>query len=383
MQRRVAIVGYAQSHHQHNMQKTREDMVFEVCREALHHAGIQREDVDTVVTASTDFLDGRTISSVFLSMAVGAFMKDESKVEEDGTFALYYGLMRILAGTHEVALVEAHTQGSTLNPHQVSYYTLDPLFDRQIDLLNDIAAAALQARLYMDSYHVSEEHLAKVAVKNIANAAANPCAHRKMPHVSVDEVMGSKVFYHPIRELMMSPISDGACALILASEEKAREITDRPVWIQGVGSCQDSYIRDRNLRKLDSLRTAATTAYKMAGIKDPSTEMDVAEVSEKFAHEELMIYEALGLCREGEGKKLIENGTTGKGGKIPVNPSGGALGADPVCATGLVRVIEAAKQIRGEAAGYQVPKVRRALAHGQFGICAQKNTVFVLGGNGS
>ncbi len=383
MQRRVAIVGYAQSHHQHNMQKTREDMVFEVCREALHHAGIQREDVDTVVTASTDFLDGRTISSVFLSMAVGAFMKDESKVEEDGTFALYYALMRILAGTHEVALVEAHTQGSALNPHQVSYYTLDPLFDRQVDLLNDIAAAALQARMYMNSYHVTEEHLAKVAVKNIVNAAVNPSAHRKMPHVSVEEVMASKVFYHPIRELMMSPISDGACAVLLASEERAKKITDRPVWIEGVGSCQDPYLRDRDLLKFDSLRTAARTAYKMAGMKDPSAELDVAEISEKFAHEELMIYEALGLCDEGKGKTLIEKGITGREGKIPVNPSGGALGADPVCATGLVRVIEAAKQIRKEAVGYQVPKVRRALAHGQFGICAQKNTVFVLGGNGS
>jgi 3-oxoacyl-[acyl-carrier-protein] synthase III len=87
MRRRVAIVGYAQSHHQHNMQKTREDMVFEVCREALHHADILREDLDTVVTASTDFLDGRTISSVFLSMAVGAFMKDESKVEKQSVLS--------------------------------------------------------------------------------------------------------------------------------------------------------------------------------------------------------------------------------------------------------------------------------------------------------
>ncbi len=99
MRRKVAIVGYAQSHHQHNMQKTREDMVFEVCDAALRHAGIRRDDLDTVVTASTDFLDGRTISSVFLSMAVGAFMKDESKVEEDGTFAFYYALMRVLSDT--------------------------------------------------------------------------------------------------------------------------------------------------------------------------------------------------------------------------------------------------------------------------------------------
>jgi acetyl-CoA C-acetyltransferase len=382
MLRRVAIVGYAQSHHQHDMQKTREDMVFEVCKEALRHAGILREDLDTVITASTDFLDGRTISSVFLSMAVGAFMKDESKVEEDGSFALYYALMRILAGTHDIALVEAHTQGSTFNPHQVSLYTLDPLFDRQIGVLNDIAAAALQARMYMQRYSVSEEHLAMAAVKNIANAAKNPCAERKMPDVSVEEVMNSKVFYDPIRELTMSPISDGACALILASEERAREITDRPVWIEGVGSFQDPYLRDRDILSLDSLKSAARTAYKMAGVKEPLAELNVAEISEKFAHEELMIYEALGLCKEGQGKNLIERGTTRRDGEMPVNPSGGALGADPVCATGLIRVVEAAKQIRGEADGYQVPGVRRALAHGQFGICAQKNTIFILGGNG-
>jgi len=365
------------------MQKTREDMVFEVCKEALHHAGILREDLDTVITASTDFLDGRTISSVFLSMAVGAFLKDESKVEEDGTFALYYALMRILAGTHDVALVEAHTQGSTFNPHQVSFYTLDPFFDRQIGVLNDIAAAALQARMYMNRYSVSEEHLAMAAVKNITNAARNPCAHRKMPDVSVKEVMKSKVFYDPIRELTMSPISDGACALVLASEERAREITDKPVWIEGVGSCQGPYLRDRDISSLDSLKSAASTAYKMAGVTEPLSELGVAEISEKFAHEELMIYEALGLCQEGQGKNLIERGTTSRDGEMPVNPSGGALGADPVCATGLIRVVEAAKQIRGEADGYQVPDVRRALAHGQFGICAQKNTIFILGGNGS
>lgn len=380
MRRRVAIVGYAQSHHQGNMQKTREDMVFEVCKEALRHAGLLREEVDTVITASTDFLDGRTISSVFLSMAVGAFMKDESKVEEDGTFALYYALTRILAGTHDVALVEAHTQSSTMNAHQVSCFTLDPLFDRQIGVLNDIAAAALQARAYMNRYKVSEKHLAMVAAKNIANAAKNPNAHRRMANVTVKDVMKSKMLCEPIRELMMSPMSDGACAVILASEDKARKITDKPVWIEGIGTCQDYYIRDRDLARLDSLERAASMAYKMAGIRKPFDELDVAEISEKFAHEELMFYEALGLCKLGEGKRLIESGATLRYGDMPVNPSGGALGGDSVCATGLVRVVEAAKQIRGEAGRYQIPDVRKALAHGQFGMCAQKNVVLVLGG---
>jgi acetyl-CoA C-acetyltransferase len=94
-----------------------------------------------------------------------------------------------------------------------------------------------------------------------------------------------------------------------------------------------------------------------------------------------MIYEALGLAREGRGQVLIEKGLTGLDGEIPVNPSGGALSADPICATGLTRVIEAAKQIREEADGHQILGVTRALAHGQFGLCAQKNTVFILGGD--
>lgn len=380
MVKRVAIVGYAQTHHQHDMQKTREDMVFEVAKEALRNAGIAREDLDTVITASTDFLDGRTISNVFLSMAVGAYLKDESKVEGDGAFAAYYALMRILSGTHEIALVEAHTQGSTFNPHQVSFYSLDPLLDRQIGVLNNISAAALQARMYMNTNSVSAEQIAMVSVKNLMNAADNPNAHRKMPDLSVEEVINSKPYYEPIRELMISPISDGACALVLASEEKAREITDNPVWIEGASFCQDAYLRDRNLHRVSSLQKAAEKAYEMAGVRDPFAELDVVELSERFAHEELMFYEALGLCREGKGKVLIEKGVTEKDGEIPVNPSGGALAADPICATGLVRIIEAAKQIWGEANGYQIPYVRRALAHGQFGICAQKNIVFILGG---
>ncbi len=382
MVKKVAIVGYAQTHHERDMQKTREDMVFDVSREALANAGILREDVDTVITASTDFLDGRTISNVFLSMAVGAHLKDESKVEEDGAMALHYALMRILTGNHDIALVEAHTQSTTFNPHQISFYTLDPLFDRQIGLLNDVSASAIQANMYMNAYDVSEEHLAEVAVKNLTNAANNAYVQRKMPDLSIEEVLNSKVYYEPIRELTMSPISDGACVLIIASEGAAREITDNPVWIEGVGSCQDGYLRDKDLKSLDSLKKAANDAYEMAGIKDPFVELDVAEVSERYAHEELMIYEALGLCREGKGKVLIEREVTDIYGEMPVNPSGGALAADPICATGLVRVVEAAKQIRGEANGCQIPDVKRALAHGQFGICAQKNIVYVLGSEG-
>jgi len=382
MDQRVAIIGYAQSHHQYDVQKTREDLVFDVTREALANAGILREELGTVVTASTDFLDGRTISNVFLSMAVGAFLKDESKVEEDGTTALQYALMKLLTGAYDVALVEAHTIGWQFNPHQVSFYTVDPLVERQLGLVNDISAAAIQARMYMDKYGVSEDDLAAVAVKNLGNAASNPYASRRLADVSVSEVLNSKLYYEPLRELMISPVTDGCAVVILASEDKVKKLgCCCPVWIEGVGNCQDAYLRDRNLLGMDSLKKAAASAFAMAGIRDPFNELDVLEVSERYAHEELLIYEALGLAREGRGKELVNKGVTSMYGELPVNPSGGALGADPICATGLVRVVECVKQIRGEAEGHQVGSVKRALAHGQFGICAQKNTVVILGGD--
>ena len=378
--RRVAIVGYAQTKHQWDMPKTREDMVFEVAKGAAEMAGVTREEIDTVINASSDYLDGRTISELFLTMPSGAYLKDYTKTEMDGAFAALYGVMKILAGTHDVALIVANTQGSTFNPHQVSYHMLDPTFDRQLKVLNDMAIAAIQARMYMDKYGVGAEEGAMVSVKNLWCAAKNPNAHRKMPGVTVEDVLGSKMLYEPIRELMMSPVSDGACAVVLASEEKARKLTDNPVWIEGVGSSQDFYVRDRNLQRLEALEKAARRAYRMAGIKDPFAEIDVAEVTERYAHEELMIYEALGFCEEGKARRLVDNYVTWLGGQMPVNPSGGALGADPITATGLIRIVEAAKQIRGEAGTYQVPEVRRALAHGQAGICAQSNIVFILGG---
>ena len=379
MKKRVAIVGWAQSRHQYDMPKTREDMVFEVCRAALEHAGVSRAEVGSVVGASTDFLDGRTISNMFLCMAVGAYLKDESKVEEDGAMAMQYAMMKILSQTCDVALVEAHTQGWTFNPHQMWAHTLDPLFDGQVGILNDIAAAALQADMYMNAHGVSPEHLALVAVKNLSNAGSNLNAHRRLADVTMEEVLESPTLYSPLTELMTSPISDGACALVLASEEKALEITDSPIWIEGIGNCADGYLRDRDLTRLGSLQKAAQAAYAMAGITDPYTQLDALEITERFAHQELMAYEALGLCRPGKGKVLIENGVTDVDGELPVNVSGGALGADPVCATGLIRVIEAARLLSGEVCYDGSNEIRRVLAHGQFGLCAQKNLVAILG----
>ena len=345
-------------------------------------AGLTKAVGNNLLTAQNDYHDGRTISNVHTVAPMGADLKDESKVEMDsGAFAGLYAYMRILSEDFDVALVLGEDMASCCVPYMPGLLSLDVTYDYPMGLLNEISGAALQAGCYMNKHSVNESSIAKVSVKNLKNGSKNPFALRQMPGITVEEVLKSRMLYSPIRELNAYPLTDGACGILLAEENKAKEITDKPVWIKGVGNCHDTYhLGERTLFGCDSLKLAAERAYKMAGIDDPEKEIDLAEVHEKFSHEELIFYEALGFCGEGEGKKLIEDGITEMDGELPVNPSGGALSACPLCAAGLIRIAEAAMQIREEAGKHQVRDVKTALAHGQNGICAQENIVFILGG---
>ncbi len=129
-----------------------------------------------------------------------------------------------------------------------------------------------------------------------------------------------------------------------------------------------------------SLREAASRAYRMAGIEDPRRQIDVAEVCEPFSHQELLWYEHLGFCGEGEGGKLMDEGITATNGELPVNPSGGVLSTNPYVARGLIRVAEAALQVMGRAGRRQIPDVEVSLAHGISGMAGQMHGVILLGG---
>jgi acetyl-CoA C-acetyltransferase len=379
MDKDVAIISYAQTPYTEDSNESRELLVLQVVKEALDKAGLKREELSTVVGATNDYLDGRTISNMRLVEPSGAFQKNESKVEMDGGYAVLYALMRILSGDHDISMVYGVSQASVYGTYLPAIMMLDPTFDRQRGLLNEISAAALQARAYMNAYGISEEQIAAVAGKNLDNAAKNPLSMRAQSGADAKAVLASRMLYSPLRELMVSPRCDGASALILASGKAAAKAKN-PVWIKGVGFAHDSYLTERPLDELKALALAAQGCYKQAGIEDPASQIDLAEVHECFAHEELMAYEALGLCGKGEGGTFFDSGTTRLDGKLPVNASGGAQSANVECVSGLTRVIEAAMQIRGDAGKHQVKGVKTALAHGQTGICAQENVVFVLGG---
>jgi acetyl-CoA C-acetyltransferase len=376
---RIAIVGVGQSRQERNkIHETFADMVFEAVQAALQHAQIGIDQIQNVVTASNDFWDGRTISSMAVNDACGSYDKNISTVEGDGTFASVYGMSRILSGAYDTTLVVAHCKGSESESAQITNAIFDPIFLRPLGL-DAVSSAALQANRYMDRYGITEEQCARVSVKNHGNACLNPFAHLPLKITEAD-VLASRMLADPIKLLDASPVSDGACAIILARETVARKITDRPVWVRGVGYSADAYhLGDRDLSRCESLEQASQRAYRMAGIDDPATQIDLVELYDAFSYQELLWTEGLGLCGPGEGGKLLDAGTTQMDGRIPVNPSGGLLAAHTVTVAGLVRMAEAVLQIRGEAEQRQVPDVKTAVAHGVNGPCGQSHCVWVLG----
>ena len=358
----------------------RERMLYETVKSLYDELGITRDDIGTFVLNSNCFEAGRTIANVFEDTPVGAYMKDETHVDSDGLWAVAYAAMRVMSGNYDTALVVGNSCGaSTFRPYLMMDYQLNPVYDRQLGLLNELSTAALQANAYLDRFDAGEEALAEIAARCLRNAANNPNAVRSNPGASADEVLASDRLYDPLRELMCYPFTDGACAVIVASEKRARELTDRPVWIRGVSSSVDSYyIGERDLATSRATKVAAGRAYDMAGISDPAGQIDVAEVGAKFAHQEPIICEALGLFPEGSAGKVAADGTAEIGGAMPVCPSGGGLGAYLFSAAGLVRVAECVRQLQGTAGDAQVADARTAVAHGQDGFCAQHDAVMVL-----
>jgi acetyl-CoA C-acetyltransferase len=374
---RVAIIGSEQTRHdRRKADKNVEDMIYETVRGLLDKTGLDIRDVGTVIGAGDDVLDGRSISNVFTADYAGAFLKEESKVEDDGAFAAAYAFMRIAAGAFDTALVYGYSKASDSSPQHYSGMIADPFYLRPLGI-EAITSAAIQAQCYFNSYDITEEQAAMVAVKNRKNALDNPHAQVK-GNFSVEDVMNSPVLASPIKRLDSSPSTDGCCAVLLASESAVKRLNLSPAWIAGLGFCTDAYYPGhRDLSQTRSARAAAERAYKMAAITDPRTEISIAELHETFSYQELMLYEALGFCEPGKGGRMIESGVTEAGGKLPVNLSGGALSANPIFASGLIRLAEAASRV---ASGFETSRgpAKTAIAHATSGFCLQSNIVYVV-----
>lgn len=376
MRDRVGIVGIATSRLCEDYTDIFYNLSFEVAREALKDAGIDRGDLDNLVLAGYDLAVGRTISNMYTAPAAGGYLKDEIRVSDDGIYALALADMRVRSG-FDITMVLAYGVTSECPVEYISNLIADPHFHRPIGLFDKNAAAA-QVSAYTNRYNVTQEDAAGVVVKNRECAAGNRKALVRRP-ITTAGVARSPYDCWPLRSADLPPRADGTCAVILAGEETARRLRSDPVWISGLGWSNDTYyMGDKDLAHLESVRFAARRAYRMSGITDPVKDLDLAEIHENTSYHELMKYEALGFCERGEGAGLLSSGVTSSGGSLPVNMSGGALGGDPLAATGLYRVAEAALQLRGTPQGKVVPDARTALAEGSVGLGVQGSCVVIL-----
>ena len=375
---RAAIIGVGMTKIEKNkVRETFADMAWEAVNKALADAGMAIEDIDNVVTTSSDFWDGRTISCMAVGDASGAANKNISCVEGDGTYGAFYAMARCLSGPYKTTLVTGHSKGSQSVSSLITNASFDPIYERGLGM-DMITACAMQANANMHRTKTAPEQMAMVSVKNHGNAMKNPLAQLPMK-ITVKDVLVSEMIADPLHKLDCSPISDGCCAMIIAHESAVEKSRRKPVWIRGVSFCADNFFfGDRDLSRARSLAEAAGKAYAMAGISDPKKEIDVVELYDAFTYQELLWLEEMGLAGKEAAGKLIEKGEFNMDGKLPVNPSGGLLAGHPVVAAGLYRMAEIVMQIRGEAGEHQVRKAKTGLAHGVNGLCGQSHCVWIL-----
>ncbi|MFO8057101.1 MAG: thiolase family protein [bacterium] len=387
MEQRAAIVAMAQTRYEPKKGGERfQEMVWEVVKQVREETGLgfnkqdQRKPghIDNAVTCSDDFRDARTISDAPIGDLVGAHYGSEEKVAQDGLQALAYAAACVLSGHSEITILAAHCKESqSASRNRISHAAFDPIFQRGVgmDYLN---ASALQARAYMGRTGSTEEQCALAVARDRKHASMNPSAQTRLP-VSAEEVMSTPYICDPLKELDVYPVSDGAIAAIITTEERARRLTDKPVYINGMGNCYNAfYPGDRDLSDDEALRDAANRAYKMAGIQDPAREFDLVEIAASISYQELLWLECLGLVPDGKAGALIESGKTDLGGELPVNVSGGMISGNPVQLGGLARAVECFLQLRGVCGKRQVEGARLALAQGSTGPASQHHGVMVL-----
>jgi acetyl-CoA C-acetyltransferase len=366
MGRHVGIVGLGQTNHaRRRTDVSQAGLVREAVDRALADANLTIDQIDSVVVASGPVLFAAVNQpEKWVADAIGAAQKPLVRITSGGGTGLagaLAGYYQIAGGTADRVLVVAYDKLSE-GALQYSISTLyDPFWGREFAVgIMGFSAAYWRAR--MDLLGHTEEAAAMVGVKNRRNAISNPYAHMKK-EVTVEDVMNSKPLCWPIKLLDVPPISDGAAAVVLSCEKLAKESTDRPAWIHGMGYfCEADNAPERSLLVSEPLAIAARRVYRSAGITNPRRQFDVVELQEPYTCFELSYYESLGLCSPGEAAELVESGATEVDGDIPVNPSGGCMGANPIGAAALIRLIEAAAQVMGKAEGIQIPNARLALA---------------------
>ncbi|TKJ21042.1 MAG: acetyl-CoA acetyltransferase [Promethearchaeota archaeon Loki_b31] len=396
MGRQVAIASAGFSEHASKRSDvSMAELVSEAVEDCLKNApSIGIEDIDAFVNGNMPAFEGANIPELWMTDWMGARNKPLLRVTTGGTTGgtvAIAGYYTVTAGVPNVDTVlavafEHQSIGDTsVGLASVAYGEISILntmgipYDQLSRLLSAGAAigvAAYQATNYMRKTHITEEDLARVVVQNRRNAAKTWWTHLKMPNLTIEEVIDTPYISFPLRYGMVCPASDGACAMLFTTEEKAKDMCDIPVYVNGVASVANETAvlgydgsGTGQIDPSDQLGAMKSSdlAYSQAGISFPRKEIDYAEVYSPFPNQELMWVEKLGLFEETTAPRMYESGITALNGELPINCSGGVNATNAIGASAMERPAEAALQIMGKASN-QVPKtVHTSIGHGWGG----------------
>ena len=372
------------------------ELVSEAIEDCLKKVpSVSINDIDAFVNGNMPAFEGSNLPELWMTDWMGARNKPLMRITTGGTtggsvaIGGYYTVAAELPGIDTVLAIafEQQSQGDTstglasvaygeisvLNSLGVSYGQLTQLLSAGAA----IGVASYQATNYMRRSKITEEDLARVVVQNRHNAAKTWWAHLKMPDLTIADVLETPYISYPLRYGMVCPASDGACAMLFTTEEKAKDLCDIPVYVNGVGSvANETGVLGYNGSGAGQLDTSeqlgamksADLAFDQAGISFPRKEIDYAEVYSPFPNQELMWVERLGLFEENTASEMYETGVTAHNGELPINCSGGVNSTNAIGASAMERPAVAALQIMGKASN-QVPKtVHAAIGHGWGGI---------------
>ena len=370
MAERCAVIGIGQTKHDvKRIDVSMPGLVREAALRALADAELGFADIDAVVIGKApDMFEGVMMPELFLADALGCAGKPMLRVHTAGSVGGSTAIVAaslVQAGIHDRVLTVAYEKQSESNAMWA--LTVKIPFQQAI-----VAGAggyfAPLIRAYIRRSGAPDDTGIRVALKDRTNALKNPYAHLVFPGITFEQVASSPMLWDPIRYLETCPSSDGACAMVLASERAAARGPGKPAWIHATAmKSEPTMFAGRDQVNPRAGRDCAAELYRKAGITNPRRDFDVAEIYVPFSWFEAMWMENLGFAEANEGWKMVYEGATAMDGDLPVNCSGGVLSSNPIGASGMLRFAEAALQVRGQAGEHQIGGVRRALGHAYGG----------------
>ena len=369
MKRPVAVVGVGQTHHTSRRSDVSiPGLVREAVDLALRDAGLEHKDIDAVVVGKApDMLEGVAQPEQFLAGALGAHLKPLLRVHTAGSVGASTALTavtHVASGLYDRVLTVAFEKQSEGN----AMWALSPNMPFTAPL---VAGAGGFFAPYCRAYIAKTgcpPHIGPVTAANAReNGGRNEYAHLREP-MTAEDVMSSPMLWDPIRFGETCPSSDGAIAMVLSSAELAKKGPRKPAWVKsGYSYAEAMWVPGRDQVSPLAGRVCSKKVYDVAGITNPWKEIDTAEIYVPFAWFEAMWLENLGFCDVGEGWKIIDRGDQKFGRHLPINPSGGVLCTNPIGASGMIRLGEAALQVMGRAGAHQVEGAKTALGHAYGG----------------